>query len=93
VRQTAIVVTRCLKKRIVFGSVSLAFRGLTPGWLYCFGRLELTVSSEMFWLIVIIVIALNLLLKSLWGFSDFSVLLNYGPCYPVYLVRMAFLFL
>jgi hypothetical protein len=46
----------------------------------------------MSWLIVVIAVALRFLLKRPRGFSGLTILLRYGPCYLIYLVRMAILF-
>jgi hypothetical protein len=43
--------------------------------------------------VVIIVVALDLLLKCLWGLPGLPILLYGGFRYLIYLVRMAFLFL
>jgi hypothetical protein len=77
----------------MFGGVSLAFRGLAPAWLGRFRLFRLTVPYEMSWLVVIIAIALCLFLESLWDFSGLPVLLSCRACHPIYLVRMAILFL
>jgi hypothetical protein len=47
----------------------------------------------MSWFIVIIVVALSFLLKSPRDLSGLTILLRCGPYHPIYLVRMAILFL
>jgi hypothetical protein len=52
----------------------------------------LTVPYEISWLIAVIVVALDFLLKSPRGLSGLTILLRRGPYYPIYLVRVAILF-
>jgi hypothetical protein len=48
----------------VFSGVSLSFRGLVSGRLRYFGRFGFIVPYEMFWLIVVIIVALRFFLKA-----------------------------
>jgi hypothetical protein len=63
-RQAAVVVISGPRQRAIFGGISLAFRGLTPAWLGRFSLLGLPVSGKISWLIAVIAVSLNLLLKS-----------------------------
>jgi hypothetical protein len=76
----------------VFYGVRLALWGLAPAWLGCFGLLGLAVSRKMPWFIVVIVVPFGLFLERPGGFAGLPILLSYGTCHPIYLVRMALLF-